>query len=43
MSYSETSVYYVAKSYADNNKITKGITTLRRYLKLNVGTYHSHM
>ncbi|BBB24459.1 peptidase M48, Ste24p [Isorropodon fossajaponicum endosymbiont JTNG4] len=39
---SETSIYYAAKAYAANNKITKGVGILRRYLKLNVGTYHSH-
>jgi predicted Zn-dependent protease len=38
----ESSIYYAAKAYADNNKITKGIGILKRYLKLNVGTYDSH-
>ncbi|MBW5289416.1 MAG: Exported zinc metalloprotease YfgC precursor [Candidatus Ruthia sp. Apha_13_S6] len=38
----ETSIYYAAKAYAANNKITKGISILKRYLKLNIGTYHSH-
>ncbi len=39
---SETGIYYAAKAYAANNKITNGISILRRYLKLNIGTYYSH-